>query len=205
MVQCIFNLRPVQEFFLCDIKHDYRTCEVLRSSSSQKSSAKLCLACEIDKLMLKYYGSTVGLDICKIINPSSRSSQKLEMAKKINSTSGNSFDSNTGNDVVEPIIETLEKGMPIVVSDFLATAWNLKDMAALAGNEQHDSHEFMQVFLDIVDKDCKRFEQAIISSRKAAKQTWKDGSSNLKPQVSGTVRLQFLFPLLYVCALLISP
>ena len=116
--------------------------------------------------MLNYYGSTVGLDMSPVIGGSKGSSYKSlsHTESSLERTRINYAESE--ND--EPRMPVLAKGTPIVVSDFLATSWQLKDMQVLAGNEQHDSHEFMQVLLDIVDKDCKRFQRSISLSRENA-------------------------------------
>ncbi len=129
----------------------------------RKHPSELCLACEVDKLMLNYFGNAIGLDVCTIAGGSRgmRSKSHPSSHSLTESTKKNNNDIGGG----EPCSPVLEKGMPLVVSDFLATAWQLKDMAALAGNEQHDSHEFMQVFLDILDKDCKRFQRFISLAR----------------------------------------
>jgi len=165
VLQCIFNLRPIQQFFLRDAKHDCRACEILRSSNNQDaSSVDGCLACEIDRLILTYYGSTQGLDFSVIVNSTDISKQTLQGQLEQRVSGGAVRNVEASNDG-ELDVPSTEQGMPIVVSDFLATAWKMKDMALLAGNEQHDSHEFMQVFLDIIDRDCNRFEKTIITDR----------------------------------------
>jgi hypothetical protein len=165
VIQCIFNLRPVQQFFLRDAKHDCRACEILRSSNNQDaSSIDGCLACEVDRLILTYYGSTQGLDLSVIVNSTDMSKQNLQgrLEQRISGGAVNNVEAFNDGKLDVP---SKEQGMPIVISDFLATAWQMKDMALLAGNEQHDSHEFMQVLLDIIDRDCIRFEKTVIADR----------------------------------------
>jgi len=146
------------------VKHDCRTCEILRAASSQEGAPTICLACEVDTLMLEYYGNTVGLDISTLSDSPEPFPSNTPPATE---SGGDNLNSQPHSDDTLHATSHLERGMPIVASNFLATAWKSKDMAALAGNEQHDSHEFMQVFLDIVDKDCKRFQQSISSCREA--------------------------------------
>jgi|AntRauTorckE5430_2_1112549.scaffolds.fasta_scaffold00851_11 hypothetical protein len=167
VIQCIFNLRPIQQFFLRDAKHDCRACEILRSSNNDSSAVNLCLVCEIDRLILTYYGSSQGLDLGVIMNSTDFSGQAFQVQSELNS-SGGAVNNLENSDYVKFAVSSIEQGMPIVISDFLAIAWKMKEMALLAGNEQHDAHEFMQVFLDIIDRDCMRFEKNITAARKDA-------------------------------------
>jgi hypothetical protein len=129
-------------------------------------------------MMMEYYGNTTGLDVLAILNGGLRSKSKSSISAYSESSRKNSFDSGSKKSV----IPTVEKGLPMVVSDFLATAWQLKDMAALAGNDQHDSHEFMQVFLDIIDKDCKKFQRMISSARESSLLSDKTKIPGLRPE-----------------------
>lgn len=57
------------------------------------------------------------------------------------------------------------RGMPILLTSFLSSAWQLPDMSQLAGNGQHDAMEFLQSFLSIIEKDCVRFQTSICSAK----------------------------------------
>jgi len=130
--------------------------------------------------MLNYYGNTVGLDVCTIIG-GSRGLSGPKSPLLSYSTTDSSKKNQLESDSDEPTVPVLKKGMPMVVSDFLATAWQLKDMATLAGNDQHDSHEFMQVFLDIIDKDCERFQRIISSATELSARSGKIRVPGLRP------------------------
>lgn len=154
VIQCIFNLRPIQQFFLRDAKHDCRACEIMRSSTSEDStSVDACLACEIDRLLLTYYGSTQGLDFSVITN-STETRHTYQVQSKLIISEG-AVNNVNASEEIKSAVPRKKQGMPIVLSDFLATAWKMKDMALLVGNEQHDANEFMQLFLDIIDRDRK--------------------------------------------------
>jgi len=87
VLQCIVNLRPLQRFFLCEVKHDYVACRKLRkwnenqsigmqpikSSNSRlrhkdKDDMSICLACEMDKLFQAYYSGTIGINVSEAID-----------------------------------------------------------------------------------------------------------------------------------------
>lgn len=154
VIQCIVNLRPVQQFFLKDAKHDCKSCELFRSQKSMNfrgsTLRESCIACELDRCILKYYGSTQGLDMSPFIS-------ELELP-------------------VKPVVKTSldieekqrEKGMPMDISDLLFTSWKKKEMSTFACDDQHDCHEFIQVFLDTIDKDCKKYQDSILAARRSS-------------------------------------
>lgn len=182
VIQCIVNLRPVQQFFLKDAKHDCKSCELFRSQKSMNlrgSNLKdSCLACELDRFILKYYGSTQGLDMSPFIS-------ELELP-------------------VKPIVKTSldteekqrEKGIPMDISDLLFTSWKKKEMSTFACDDQHDCHEFMQVFLDTIDKDCKEYQDSIFAARSASiskiiTNVADDNENNFRQNLPGSISSLF--------------
>lgn len=149
VMQCIFNLRKVQQYFLRDVKHDHKACKILRSTSTKNGA---CLACEMDRLMLQYYSSANGIDVCPLIDDVIDPSVVVD--------SENSCHTLDSNETTTSNVQS-QKGMPVNPSDFLIAAWKSNDMLHLAGNEQHDAHEFLQAYLGMIDKDCKRFRKSI--------------------------------------------
>ena len=119
--------------------------------TSAKSKAKMksvCLACEIDKLFLRYIGSTRGIDLLSAIDTSS-----LYSAMKTPEYNGTSTDR---KDVVEGI-----KGSPLLTADMLTAAWKCGGMNHLAGYEQRDAHEFLHGFLEILGKHMRQFRDRV--------------------------------------------
>eukprot|EP00554_Chaetoceros_debilis_P015129 CAMPEP_0194118556 /NCGR_PEP_ID=MMETSP0150-20130528/36075_1 /TAXON_ID=122233 /ORGANISM="Chaetoceros debilis, Strain MM31A-1" /LENGTH=850 /DNA_ID=CAMNT_0038809981 /DNA_START=83 /DNA_END=2635 /DNA_ORIENTATION=- len=157
VMQCIFNLRKVQQYFLLDVKHDHKACKILRSTPKKNGVKSVsCLACEMDRLMLRYYSSANGIAVCPLIDdaidPSITANAIVD--------SGISCNAPDSHATITSHIQS-QKGMPVNPSDFLVAAWKSNDMLHLAGNEQHDAHEFLQAYLGIIDKDCKRFRKSI--------------------------------------------
>jgi ubiquitin carboxyl-terminal hydrolase 22/27/51 len=166
ILQCLISLVPLQKYFLHEVRHDHNVCQLLKSAASKASnngkhvesennavkcngSDSVCLACEMDKLFLLYYGSTIGMDVISAMKEgpvTTSSSSTMELSSK-----------NT-NDV---------KGVPVAPSDFLQTAWQCKGMSHLAGHEQRDAHEFLQAFLDIMGKHCLKYDQTIREMKEA--------------------------------------
>ncbi len=136
VLQCLLNLPMIQQYFLNDVKHDHASCQILRSccvknESSNKSKPRVCIGCEMDKLCLKYFGSAHGIG--------------MQSAFDVNSTCRNT--------------ELRQKGQPISPTDILVELWKCRSMSLLVGYEQRDAHEFLQIFLDILSKDCRLFHQ----------------------------------------------
>ena len=145
VLQCMMNLPPIQKYFLRDVKHDHKSCQVVRSFLSKSTRTKdgkmrVCIGCEMDKLCLAHFGSVNGIDgIHKAFDPIS---SKATMASK-----------------------TIQKGMPISPTEILAELWQCKSMSLLVGYEQRDAHEFLQMFLDILSRDCRLFHEEIARIR----------------------------------------
>ena len=153
VLQCLVNCPPIQRYFLRDIKHNHQSCHLLRSAHGEapvspsksnhhgNSQGGICIACEMDRLMLEYYGSTIGhSNIIEAINeaPSPPSSLLTPLADST-STCNNKC------------------GTPLVPSRLLAATWKSGGMKHLAGYQQRDSHEFLSAFLDIMSKHDRHF------------------------------------------------
>ena len=141
VLQCLINLHPIQKYFLQEVKHDHSSCEILRCHLSskqriEKDSRQPCIGCEVDKLFLEYYGSTIGVNMMNAFEISDNNNINVRKNK-------------------ENIIR--EKGLPISATNMLVELWKCQSMSLLAGYEQRDAHEFLQVFLDILSKDCRQF------------------------------------------------
>ena len=164
ILQCLMSLAPLQKYFLHQVRHDHNVCQLLRSTmpertnleknvESEKNTVKsngslsFCLACEIDKLFLSYYGSTIGMDVIKAIKEDS------------STTSSSTIELSSGRNTND------EKGIPVAPSDFLQASWQCTGMSHLAGHEQRDAHEFLQAFLDIMGKHCVKYDQSVREMR----------------------------------------
>jgi hypothetical protein len=183
ILQCLVFCKPLQQYFLRDSGHHYKSCEVFRNKEdvliaaaaaagaapTKKTTVKskkpgqlssitktskiesVCLACEMDRLFLSYYGGTVGNDV---FVPIEESSQNL--------LSGHADVSPffSPGEVVVPI----EKGDPLIISDLLTSAWKSGGMNHLTGYDQHDAHEFLDSFLDVLGKHIMKFRNRIHSA-----------------------------------------
>ena len=142
VLQCLVHCWPLQSFFLKEIGHDYHACKIYRQRESsrrkrKKSSAKteesVCLACEMDKLFLSYYGCTIGVDVVGAVDEAcTREPSGVE------------------------IDEALEPGDPLVIYEMLTASWKCGGMNSLASYKQHDSHEFLNSFLEMVGKQARQ-------------------------------------------------
>lgn len=142
ILQCLVHCIPVQRYFLPDMGHGHQSCQVYRdraalegkpsngkaggaAKSAKKETAKnesICLGCELDKLMLQYFGSSNGIDMSCIAVDASIDSSNV------------------------PVV----KGEPLVTAEMLTAAWKCSGMSHLAGYEQRDAHEFLHGFFDIL-------------------------------------------------------
>jgi len=140
ILQCLVHCLPVQRYFLREIGHNHQACKMYRdkAASATKSAdgdtrknsktesapkqESICLACEVDKLVLQYYGSANGVDVSSLAIDSSLDGRR---------TNGQ-----------------LLKGDPLITAEMLAAAWKCGGMSHLAGYEQRDAHEFLHGFLE---------------------------------------------------------
>lgn len=121
------------------------------SNTKDQKGASVCLACEMDRLFVSYYGSTIGKDIFAAIEEASQSLLKVKNAAE----------------PVEP--KEIEKGCPLIISDFLTATWKSGGMDHLAGYEQRDAQEFLNSFLDMLGKNIVQHRGRVYDSLTAFK------------------------------------
>ena len=156
VLQCLIACIPIQKYFLYDIMHHHASCLEYRkaidsknnapkrtTASSGKDASKLvggCLACELDKLILRYLGSARGVDVFSAVTNSIATRQSLL---------------HNGS---------LRKGSPLVTAEILTSAWNCGGMNHLAGYDQRDAHEFLHGFLDNMGKHDRLYRNRIATA-----------------------------------------
>jgi Ubiquitin carboxyl-terminal hydrolase len=155
ILHCLVHCVPVQRYFLRDAGHHYASCKVYRKKVVRPTKAAqepVCLACEMDRLFLRYMGSALGLDVLSAID---------------SMTAPHSNDAET-NAPSRPEISSFQ-GEPLLTADMLTAAWQC--MNHLAGYEQRDAHEFLHGFLDTLGKHMKlyriRMAKAVNTARPA--------------------------------------
>jgi ubiquitin carboxyl-terminal hydrolase 22/27/51 len=169
ILQCLVHCQPLQRYFMNQCGHHHLSCTVYREQIAAKKPKKegsliktegaprpvpsICLACEMDRLFLMYYGSTVGKDIIGAMAEAA----KPPLAKK----------DNAANDLFEEKI--VVKGDPLILSDLLTAAWKSGGMDYLAGYDQRDAHEFLNSFLDLIGKHSRLHRERVYTSINTAK------------------------------------
>lgn len=178
ILQCLVFCRPLQDYFLKHFGHHHKACEVYRHETDAKSATtkmkvsalktkkaasssikgqgttmepEICLACEMDRLFLSYFGSANGVDMHSCIE---ESSQHLLLGK----SSDESFQTNSKE------FATPAKGSPLMITNLITSAWKCGGMEHLAGYEQRDAHEFLNAFLELLGKHIVKFRERIHSS-----------------------------------------
>ena len=147
VLQCLINCQPFQNLFIYQVGHDFHSCH----SKVEGSDKKMCLACEIDKLFLLYLASSIGFnekydDILQAIQEPNDPSSKLSQSQH------NEAQGTMGNKTMISSQCSDKRGMPLIPSDLLTAVWNCPDTEHMAGYEQRDAHEFLQVLLDNLSK-----------------------------------------------------
>ena len=135
VLQCLMHCVPLQDYFLRDIGHDTLSCQFIRASTAEPRQS-LCLACELDSLFLKGFGSLIGKDVVGALAEPNDPSRRFE-------------------------VMSIDKGMPLIPSDFLTAAWKSGGMDHLSGYEQRDAHEFLLALLDIIGKHTSSYHARI--------------------------------------------
>ena len=149
VLQCLIACVRVQEFFLYYIMHHHVACHELRraeggpqrpkatvDNKSGSSTVEDCLACELDKLMLRYFGNSRGVNILSAVS----NEQTIQMT-----------------DNIKPAVP----GEPIITSDMLSCAWQCGSMSHLAGYDQRDAHEFLHGFLESLSKSDHAYRNRV--------------------------------------------
>ena len=163
IIHCLIHCSPLQRFFLHDVGHNHVACHIYRMmnvkipaeqgsrDASAKAKAKIksvCLACEMDKLFLRYVGSTKGIDLLSIVDTTALYStvKKAEL---------NASSSSNKNEVVGI------RGSPLLTAEMLTASWKCGGMNHLAGYDQRDAHEFLHGFLEILGKHMRQFRDRV--------------------------------------------
>lgn len=142
VLQCLVHCLPLQQFFVKENGHNHHACKLYRQwdifrqkkkRSLLKPKETICLACEMDRLFLSYYGSTTGDDVRGAVE---------EVCAR--------------DGAVVEFNEPPEKGDPLVISEMLTASWQSGGMNSVASYKQHDSHEFLNSFLELVGKQTKQ-------------------------------------------------
>jgi len=177
-------------YFLKDIGHNHKACEVYRKRrpsdesvldpvAARKRNTSTCLACEIDMFFLHYYSNSRGRDVVAILE---------ELAKSPPRNTMTLFDEISSRDEGRK-----PSGEPLLIAKLLHVAWKSGGMSHLAGYEQRDAHEFLHAFLDILGKQiCQhrtRVENAIAMSRCGSRFT----KHNETPHRHGKLRACTIF------------
>jgi hypothetical protein len=115
------------------------------SEASRNQSPDVCLACEMDKMFLRYLGSTIGVDVASLIADTQEGSR-----------GGTLGSGGEGNGIAE-----IAKGEPIVADGMLTATWQCGEMNHLAGYEQRDAHEFLHAFLDNMGKNIRQYRESM--------------------------------------------
>eukprot|EP00542_Grammatophora_oceanica_P005625 CAMPEP_0194063798 /NCGR_PEP_ID=MMETSP0009_2-20130614/81289_1 /TAXON_ID=210454 /ORGANISM="Grammatophora oceanica, Strain CCMP 410" /LENGTH=571 /DNA_ID=CAMNT_0038716059 /DNA_START=1 /DNA_END=1716 /DNA_ORIENTATION=- len=151
-----------------------------KTSSSSKASTKkassslssICLACELDVLLLQYLGSSIGKDVLASLkgNKDGAYPSIIQLQPSYCTPTTSSL-ANTNTQLLQK-----EKGIPLIPSDLLSAAWRSGQMDHLVGYEQRDCHEFLQAFLDIVGTGMSKHEERLRKLR------WKDEPEKQEPK-----------------------
>ena len=108
----------------------------------------VCLASEMDKLFLEYYGSSIGFDVLSLIQ-----------STKGGCGSGTGVDTITNSISGSPAVS--QQGQPLLLTDMLRSVWSCRGMKHLAGYDQRDAHEFLHGFLETLGKHTQRHQNYI--------------------------------------------
>lgn len=152
VLQCLVHCPPLQSYFLKQVGHNHFASSMYLSSDRPlktqdggvsvtssgnlaplfaTASNEICLASELDKVFLSYYGSSIGVDVLSLL--------AMDCAASIQENS---------SVYMSGPVETA-KGEPLVLSDMLTAVWRCGGMSHLAGYDQRDAHEFLHGFLEI--------------------------------------------------------
>lgn len=181
ILHCLVHCVPLQRYFLRDIGHNHTACAIYRKTATKESGGRasnasrstrakadsVCLACEMDKLFLRYMGSTHGLDVLLAVNL--ESFRPPNVAEKESPTSSATMDG------------ALIKGDPLIVADMLTAAWKCGGMNHLAGYEQRDAHEFLHGFLEILGKHVRQYRMRMYAAINAARPA--NSYMNIDPKI----------------------
>jgi ubiquitin C-terminal hydrolase len=135
-LQCLIHCKPLHDLFLRDLAHPYQSCSVLRSGKSS------CLTCEMDKTILEYFGSAVGIDTIAALEEHS------------------DFSTGTTTTLLEIVQPNDTRGLPLIPSRLLAECWRNRSMKNVAGHGQHDAQEFFDAFVDCLAHHALAYQKS---------------------------------------------
>lgn len=158
VIQCLVHCTEFQSFFLKDSRHNHLACEFLRAPvesgvKSTKAATKkskilagknICLACEMDRVLVKYFDRSNGLALDSALLQ--LNSQQRETLSSSDLLWRQATDS---------------RGEPMALTNLLAKSWKTKSMEHLKGYKQQDAHEFFHAFLEKIGKDTVALNQKI--------------------------------------------
>lgn len=176
ILHCLVHCVPLQQYFLRDIGHNYMSCAIHRKNARGTAGA-VCLACELDRLFLRYMDSAAGIELSSAV--SSVSPQLLNDDVNVAFQARND--------------KALAHGEPLLTADMLTAAWKCGGMKHLAGYEQRDAHEFLHGFLDILGKHMRDFRMRVINSINGARAANTYLAADDKVQHGTCNRIWFLF------------
>jgi len=176
ILQCMIHCVPLQQHFLQNVGHHHKSCELVRSAFVQRDTcsteqstsggksagnefnkSNICLACEMDKLFLQYFGSSIGRDVTGAVCQAPHPLEGYDATQ-----SGGSGCTDSGGTTA------ILQGEPLVTTELLAAAWKSGGMDHLAGYEQGDAHELLQAFLDTVGKHAGEYRKLVRFMQKMA-------------------------------------
>lgn len=146
ILQCLVHVPDLLSYFLKEVGHNHLSCGLYKAkaltepkvsgvlgTSATTGKVDVCLACELDKVFLQYFGSAAGFDVMSIL----RNNAALPSVKGLIASQHTS-----SNAVIT--------GEPLVTAEMLTAAWNCGGMGHLAGYDQRDAHEFLHGFLEFL-------------------------------------------------------
>ena len=95
----------------------------------------------MDKLVLDYYGSAIGINTLAALE------EQLELP------------SDTVSTAYAKKQTLYNRGHPIVPSSLLAEIWKCGAMKQVAGHNQHDAQEFFNAFVDCLSTNAHSYEE----------------------------------------------
>jgi ubiquitin carboxyl-terminal hydrolase 22/27/51 len=173
ILQCLVHCSPLQQYFLRDSAHHYKASKVYRDASTEESArvditssteksapkekkeSQQCIAYEMDRLFVSYYGSAIGHDVLAVIEESSHN---------LSCNVSEEDDAYVATEITE-----VDKGEPLIPSSLLATIWKSEHLKHLAGYKQHDAHEFLNSFLEQMSKNIKEHRDRVVESINTAR------------------------------------
>jgi len=132
ILQCLINCAPLEKLFLLDLVHPYQSCDALHSGNRKR-----CVACELDKVFLAYFGSVNGIDAVAAVEEYHLASSSLSSSRFVHNT----------NKIYTNVRENTHCGHPIIPSSLMAEISKQVEMKQLAVKNTQDTPGFFQAFI----------------------------------------------------------